>query len=150
MLLYMYQNTKGENMFKGSFIKLLIGVAILVVSYAFPFFLIPLGSYSYSEDGITLEYAFDWNGEYTTKLKVENSSTKTDAYYKIDDKAIYWSTNEDVKVSDITKLGKIKNIYTLEIGGEEFKNNWALGFTIIGYVFTAWGTLGFLLHGKKR
>ena len=137
-------------MFKGSLIKFIFGAVILLISYAFPFVLMPLGSYSNTSNSITTSYSFKWNNEYTSKVKTKNTSTEIEAYYKIDDKAIYWSLDKDVKVSDITKLGKIKNFYTLEIGNEKYQNNWALGFTIIGYVLTAWGLIGFIVPKKKK
>ena len=136
-------------MFKGSFIKLILGARILVFSYALPVFMIPVGSYSYSKDSVTSSYSFKWNGKMENKIEIGDEDVEIDAYYKIDDKAIYFGTDKDVKVSDITKLAKIKNIYTLEIGGEDFKNYWALGFTIIGFVLTAWGVLGLVVPKKK-
>lgn len=148
---YVYIKIKKEKiMFKGSLIKLILGAVILVFSYALPIFMIPVGSYSYSQDNITSSYSFQWNGKFKNKLELGDESTTLKAYYKIDDKAIYFSDDKDVKVSDLNKLAEIKNIYTLEIGGEEFKNYWALGFTIIGYVLTAWGLIGFFVPKKKK
>lgn len=131
-------------MFKGSFIKLLLGAAILVISYAFPFFLIPIGSYESSK--IDVEYSFNWNGEYEQDIEILD----TKGYYKIDDKGVYVSITEDVPVTNLNKMATIKNIYTLEIAGETFKNNWALGFTIIGFVLTAWGIIGFMIPKKRK
>ena len=137
-------------MFKGSFIKLLLGAAILVISYALPFFLIPVGSYTHSEDGASVGHSFKWNGKYAIEYKLDGASSEIEGYYKIDDKAVYASLDKDVKITDTNKVAKIKNIYTLEIGKETYKNNWALGFTIIGYVLTAWGIIGFIVPIKAK
>lgn len=137
-------------MFKGSLIKIIFGVLILLLSYAFPFVLMPIGSYSHAGDTITTSYSFKWNSEYSVKLSGNNTSTKTDAYYKLDDKTIYWGTSKDVTKNDITKLGTVENFYTIKIGDTEYKNNWALGFTIIGYVLTVWGIIGLFVPKKKK
>lgn len=137
-------------MFKGSLIKLILGAIILVFSYVLPIFMIPVGSYSHSSDNVTMSYSFQWNGECKTKVEFGDLSTDAKGYYKVDDKAIYVSTEKDVKVSELTKAAEIKNIYTLESAGEEFKNYWALGFTIIGFVLTAWGIVGFFVPKKKK
>lgn len=137
-------------MFKGSLIKLILGAVILVFSYALPIFMVPVGSYNYSEDGVKASYSFQWDGEIKNKIEIGNQSTTLKAHYKIDDKTIYVSEDKDVKVSDLNKLAKIQNIYTIEIGDEEFKNNWALGFTIIGFVLAGWGLIGLCIPKKKK
>ena len=137
-------------MFKGSLIKLIFGIIILVFSYVLPVFMIPVGSYSYSKDNVTSSYSFKWNGKMEQEIEIADEDADIDAYYKIDDKTIYWGLDKDVKVSDLTKLAKIKNIYTLEIGGKEYKNYWALGFTIVGFVLTGWGLIGFFVPKKNK
>ncbi len=134
----------------GSFIILLLGVAILLLSYVFPIFLIPVGSYSHSSNNVTTSYTFQLNDKFKAKAKLGSSSTETKAYYEIDDKEIYWSLTEDVPETAINKLAKIKNIYTIEIGGTKFRNNVALGFTIAGYVLTAVGVITLVIPKKKK
>ena len=136
-------------MFKGSLIKLIIGALILVFSYALPIFMIPLGSYSHTENSVTTSFEFKWNGKVEKTIAYEGSSVSTNNYYEIDDKAIYYGESKDIDKNEFTKLAEIKNIYTIESGDAEFKNYWALGFTIIGFVLTAWGVLGFVVSKKK-
>ena len=136
-------------MFKGSFIKLILGAAILIFSYVLPVFMFPIGGYKYTNNQITSAYSFKINGKFETKLSMGDESTTLTAYYKVSDKSIYFGDDKDVKVTNINKLAKIKNIYTIEIGGEDYKNNWALAFTIVGDVLTVWGVIG-LFTGKKK
>jgi hypothetical protein len=137
-------------MFKGSFIKLIIGAAILVLSYILPVFMIPIGSYSYNKDNFSCSYSFQLNGKYETKTEVGNASTTLKGYYKLDDKAIYIGNKQDIKTTDINKLAKVKNIYTIEIADMELKNNWALGFTVIGFMLASWGLIGLFVPKKNK
>ena len=134
----------------GSIITLLLGVAILLLSYVFPIFLIPVGSYSHSGDNITTSYSFQLNEKFKAKSKLGSASTETKAYYEIDDKEIYWSLTEEVPETALNKLGKIKNIYTIEIGDTNYRNNVALGFTIVGYILTAVGVITLVIPKKKK
>ena len=137
-------------MFKGSLIKLILGAAILVFSYVLPIFMVPVGSYSYSKDKSSTSYSFQWNGKVEAEFKYGDGSISEKAYYKIDDKAIYVSVDKDVKTTAVNKIAKIKNIYTIEIAGEDYKNYWALGFTIVGFVLAGWGLIGLAVPKKKR
>ncbi|MBQ7798805.1 MAG: hypothetical protein IJ371_06760 [Clostridia bacterium] len=136
-------------MFKGSWFKLILGGLILLFSYVIPVFMIPIGSYTYSKDNSSLSYSFKLNGKFENEVGVGDNSVTLSAYYKIEDGIIYISDDKNVEVSEITKLAEIENIYTLKIGDKEFKNHWALGFTIIGFVLTGWGFLG-LFSSKKK
>ena len=136
-------------MFKGSFVKLILGAIILIFSYAFPIFMIPIGTYSYSTDTISYEYSFQWNGKVKKDITIVDETTTINNYYKISDKTIYKSTDKNTKIENMHILAQIKNIYTLEIGGQEYRNNWAFAFTITGFILAGWGFVGLVIKKKK-
>jgi hypothetical protein len=136
-------------MFKGTFVKLILGSIILIFSYAFPIFMIPIGSYSYSSNNTSYEYSFQWNGKVEKEITIVDESTTISNYYKISDKVIYKSSDKDAKIENMHILAQIKNIYTIEIGGEEYQNSWAFAFAIAGFVLTGWGFIGLVIKKKK-
>ena len=134
-------------MFKASLLKFVLGVAIIVICYAFPFFMMPVGSYSNTSNSITTEISFKWNGSCTVKL----GKTSTEMYYKVKDKEIYTSlTDKDFDINSINKSATISNIYTIKVGDTEYTNGWGIGFAVVGFVLTAWGLIGFFVPKKRR
>lgn len=132
-------------MFKGSILKLILGAAILVICYAFPFFMMPVGSYTQEIEGVSVEYSFKWNGKYEKNIG-DNFSFKGYHKVKAKDKEIYVGTTED---SQPLKLASVKSLYKIEIGDTEYVNGWGVGVAVVGYVLTAWGLLGLVLRKKR-
>lgn len=134
-------------MFKASFLKLILGVAILVICYAFPFFMMPIGSYTHEEKGVSAEFSFKWNGEF----KGEMEGLSQEAYYDLDGRDIYFSlVDKDVSTkTDLNKLAKVKSLYKIQDGDTEYVNGWGVGVAVVGYVLTAWGLLGLVLRKKR-
>jgi len=144
-------------MFKFSLIKFVVGALILVVSYFFPAFLMPLGEYSYEEKNVEYSLSFD----FAKRMEVEVDSewdvmdSEQKYFYKIeldlkDGNCVVFSDSKDNDIKTEFNTIKIKNIYTLEFGGQKYKNYFGLGFAIVGFVLAGWGLVGFFVPKKKK
>lgn len=135
-------------MFKGNVLKLLIGAAILVICYAFPFFMMPVGNYSAKSDNVKIEYSFKWNGKFEANL---GDNISGNGYYKLKakDKEIYVGTTEDVETTALNKLASVKSVYKIKINDTEYTNPWGIAFAVVGYVFAGWGLIGLIVRQKR-
>ena len=99
-------------------IILLLCLAFVVVCYAYPCLILPLGSYkgeieSLLGDKTEVSYTFKFNGEVEMYSKSGDTTNKETTYYKIKGKQILFDAEKDWDHAD-SKMN-ISNFYTLDL-----------------------------------
>lgn len=125
------------NIFRKIYLTLVI--ALIVLCYGYPMFILPFGSYTYKEKvgetttEVSVKFAFD--GSYSMKA----GGLETTGYYKVKNGKIYFSSTKDVDTSNDTGAMSIANMYTITSGNEKIVNN------IGQYTMLGLGVLSLLL-----
>lgn len=97
----------------------LASVAMIVLTFAFPCFAYPIGSYNGSSEivsGVKIEYSISFHIDGTIDYKfasISNEGSSTKTFYKIADGKIYISNNADFDIKDGAELASMKNLFTI-------------------------------------
>lgn len=136
-------------------IRILLSAVLLTITFAFPFYIYPFGSYNGSStvagNEIKYEVSMSFDGKIKTNIAGYNSG---DLYYKIQDKKIYVGTTKDFKIESGVALFKIDNFFTISLntGAVEMKltNIWGIVLTALYALIGIWGVLALLVGIFKR
>ena len=141
------------------YIIFLASVAMIVLTFAFPCFAYPVGSYNGSSEivsGVKVEYSISFHFDGTIDYQIASLSNKDSdkkTYYKIVDGKIYISNNKDFDVKDGLVLASMKNLFT--ISDKDGSTEVTLT-SVAGIIFTcAYGVLALvslltMFRKKKR
>ena len=125
------------NIFRRIYLTLII--ALVVLCYGYPMFILPVGNYTYKEKvgestvEVSVKFAFD--GSYSMKV----GEVETTGYYKVKKGKIYFDDQKDVDTTDDTGAMSIANMYTITSGNDKIVNN------IGQYTMLGLGVLSLLL-----
>lgn len=125
------------NIFRKIYLTLII--ALVVLCYGYPMFVLPFGSYTYKEKtgDAVVEYSikFQFDGSYSIKMGgLENTG-----YYKVKNGKIYFDTDKEVDTSSDSGAMSLTNMYTITSGSIKIVNN------IGQYTMLGLGVLSLLL-----
>ena len=135
------------NIFRRIYLTLII--ALVVLCYGYPMFILPFGSYTYKEKvgDAVVEYSikFQFDGSYSMKVGELESS----GYYKVKNGKIYFDTDKEVDTSSDSGAMSLTNMYTITSDTAKIVNN------IGQYTMLGLGVLSLLLvvtipNGKRR
>ena len=135
-------------------IRILLSAALLTITFAFPFYVYPFGTYNGSSTVAGTEIKYNVSMSFDGKIKTNISGYDTgDWYYKIKDKKIYVGTTKDFKIEDGVALFKIDNFFTIDSNTELFEtkmmNIWGIVLTGVYALIGLWGILA-LLRGMFK
>ena len=150
MLKLKYKNKKEKVQMR--WFCFIVGSALLLITYLWPFYVYPVTSYNGSTMVIVeVDYSitFNFNGTYTTNFAGEEGS----GYYKIQDKKIYVGTKSDFEITkNSVAFATIKNCYTIEINtlGVTLSNTAGLILTIIYGIMAGGGLLSIIIRASIK
>lgn len=110
------KNAKGGREVK--VFAFLLGCALLLITFLWPFWVYPFGSYSGSVGSADISINFHFDGTYETNLD-EIAGVQVglsgQGYYTIKDSKIYVSSHSDFAISDAIQIGEVENFFTVKI-----------------------------------
>lgn len=105
------------NIFRKIFLTLTI--ALVVLCYAYPMFVLPFGSYTYKKDDLQGTATFKIDGSYSIKL----GDSETTGFYKVKNGKIYIGDEKDVDTSDDgSAIATVNNFYSITILNAKLEN----------------------------
>ncbi len=137
----------------------LASVAMIVLTFAFPCFAYPVGSYNGSTEvvsGVKVEYSVSFHIDGTIDYQfasLTNKGSDRKTYYKIADGKIYISNDANFDIKDGVELASMKNLFT--ISDKDGSTEVTLT-SVAGIIFTcAYGVLALvslltMFRKKKR
>ncbi len=136
-------------------IRILLSAALLTITFAFPFYIYPFGSYNGSSTVAGTEVKYEVSMTFDGKIKTNLAGYDTgDWYYKIKDQKIYVGATKDFDVDAGAALFKIDNFFTISLntGVVEMKmmNIWGIVLTALYALIGVWGILALLIGIFKR
>lgn len=125
------------NIFRKIYLTLII--ALVVLCYGYPMFILPFGSYTYKEKvgDAVVESAikFQFDGSYSIKM----GDAEQTGYYKVKNGKIYFGTDKEVDTTSDSGVMTLTNMYTITSGTAKIVNN------IGQYTMLGLGVLSLLL-----
>lgn len=136
-------------------IRILLSAVLLTITFAFPFYIYPFGSYSGSTtilgSEVKYEVSMSFDGKIKTDIEGYNSG---DLFYKIDDQKIYVGVTEDFEIKDGVALFKIDNFFTisLNMSGVDMTmtNIWGIILTVLYALIGLSGIIALIVGIAKR
>lgn len=136
-------------------IRILLSAVLLTITFAFPFYIYPFGSYNGSTTVAGREIIYSASMSFDGKIKTNIAGFDTgDWYYKIKDKKVYVGTTKDFKIEEGVALFKIDNFFTIDSNTDLFEtkmmNTWGIVLTALYAIIGLWGILALLRGIFKR
>ncbi len=136
-------------------IRILLSAALLTITFAFPFYIYPFGSYSGSSTIAGAEVKYSVEMSFDGKIKTDIAGYDTgDWYYKIKDKKIYVGATKDFDIDTGVALFKVDNFFTISLNTGvvemEMTNIWGIVLTALYALIGVWGILALLIGIFKR
>ena len=131
---------------------LILGSALLLITYLWPFYIYPVTPYSGSTTVIVeVDYSitFNFDGTYTANLAGEEGG----GYYKIKDSKIYLGVDKDFEITENSvAFATIENFYTIEINtvGVTLSNVAGLILTIVYGIMAGGGLLSIIIRAAVK
>ena len=126
----------------------LASVAMIVLTFAFPCFAYPIGSYNGSSEivsGVKIEYSVSFHNDGTIDYKfgsLTNEGSNKKVFYKIADGKIYISNDSNFDIKDGLELATMKNLFTIT---DKDGSTEVTLISVPGIIFTcAYGVLALL------
>ena len=115
------------NIFRKIFLTL--AIALVVLCYGYPMFVLPFGNYSYEKDGTKVEISFKFDGSF----KSVAGDFESTGFYKVKDGKIYIGDAKDVDTTESgTVLAVVNNMYTISSSTGANITNKIGTYTMIG------------------
>jgi len=116
-------------------ILMLLCIAMLAFTFAFPIFVYPFGEYSGTSTvaGKEINYSASFHFDGTVDYKLGN--TTQHMYYKVKDKKIYTSINKDFEIKDSSKpFMELNSLYSINVVDTDITIKSTVGICLtIGY-----------------
>lgn len=131
---------------------LVLGSALLLITYIWPFYIYPLTPYSGSTTVIVeVDYSitFNFDGTYSASLAGEEGG----GYYKIKDSKIYIGADEDFEVTNNSvAFATIENFYTIKLNtvNVALSNTVGLILTILYGIMAGGGLLSIIIRASIK
>ena len=156
MLYSRRKNAKGGRDVK--VIAFLLGCALLLITFFWPFWVYPFGSYTGSVSNTDVSINFHFDGTFETNLNeiagTQVSGLSAQGYYTIKDSKIYISTQKDFEIENALQIGEVENFFTIKINllvtEITMRSNVGIILTVVYGLLALGGFIALVVSGTKK